>query len=165
MNFDKQTVFPAGKYWIGDPCYTMEDYWTEICDDFFFADKVEVGDSCNEGEYNLKHNVGKIFVGNTAYGDGHYQDNFGNGYSVDAGCIGIIPMNIIEQNNDPGDIQLLGTVVDFDVDFVVCIRDGVFQFGNIVIDTIGEKLKVEDNHWSDANYHDSLADSWYMTEI
>ena len=151
-NFDTKTTLPAGQYWIGDPCYVLHAEWSEICNDFFFATRNDHG--CNEGEFTMK-NGGRIFIGNTAYGDGYYHDNFNNGYGVDAGCIGIVPFDIIDQTDKLNDIRL-GTVVNFDEDFEVSVDKGIFQFGNIVIDTAGEddweEPEFDDEEWGEMDY-------------
>lgn len=144
-------TFPAGQYYIGDACYVMHDKWSELCNEFFFADRKDNG--CNEGEFNMKDNIGKIFVGNTAYGDGYYKDNFGNGYGVDAGNIALIPLECIDQTDKENEIRY-GVVVTFAVDFEVSVKNGVFKFGNIVIDTANETGYEDDEELSVSNNPD-----------
>lgn len=145
-NFDTKITLPAGQYWIGDPCYVLHGEWSEICNDFFFANRTDHG--CSEGEFTMK-NGGKIFIGNTAYGDGYYADNFGNHYGVDAGCIGIIPLECIDQTDKQNDIRL-GTVHFFSEDFEVSCDGGVFKFDMFLIDTAdSEEEEEEEEEWSD----------------
>jgi hypothetical protein len=124
----KTAEFPAGEYYIGDLCYVMQSDWPEVCDRM-------IRDTSEARNRLLKLSDGrKIFFGQTAYGDGCYEDNNGNSYAVDAGIIGIISRNDIHNSDDnsPG----LGNMFKFESDFTVSYDEkGVFQFGDIVIDT------------------------------
>ena len=140
-NFDTTVTFPAGTYVIIDPCYVLHKEWSEICNDFFFVDKTNP-DSCAQGEYTLKDGR-RIFVGNTAFGDGNYSDNIGNSYSVDAGCLGIILLSDIDQTDRLNDIRG-GNVHSFDKPFIVSVLEGVFSFGDIIINTRDDE---EDDEW------------------
>lgn len=122
-----ECVMPAGDYYIGDLCYVMHEEWDEVCEEFF---KGRTDHGCNEGELKLAD--GRRFVSfNTAYGDGTYNDQYGNYYHVDAGLIGCIKMADIREK-----VPFSGTnVVSFLKDFT-CSSDGKrLRFGHIVIDT------------------------------
>lgn len=135
-------LFKAGTYYIGDPCYAFQgENWDKILNetDFFETGKVHNG----------------IWAGSTAYGDGAYTDQLGNEYPVDAGLIGIIPIESCDfgdirwENNQWVDGRGItfsngekfefkpGNVVTFEHDFLVSYDEGQFQFGHINIDTIG----------------------------
>ncbi|EQC1535559.1 hypothetical protein ACY1J9_001390 [Clostridium botulinum] len=120
--------FKKGKYYIGDPCYVVEKHkdWLKLLEDTdYFKEK----DQFYKGY--------SILGGGTAYGDGGvYEDNEGREYSVDAGLIGIIPIEAIDK--ECKSIEWLGNIIDFDDDFTVEIENGIFKFGDIVIDTIDE---------------------------
>ena len=73
----------AGKYYVGDLCYVLGDRWTEVCD------LIIVGHKCLDGEFELADGT-KFAIYGTAYGDGHYLDQKGNGYPVDSGTIGCV---------------------------------------------------------------------------
>lgn len=134
----------SGKYYVGDPCYIFDASW----------DKAISDTSCFESE--VCELFGKqVYCGGTAYGDGLYTDNFGREYAVDAGLIGILPIEMIEidkhvtlEEIEKSDIM---HVVDFDKDFKVWIEDGIFHFGDIVIDTKedDEEEEIEDDDESD----------------
>jgi hypothetical protein len=80
-------TFPAGKYYIGDPCYVLDD---EI------YDAIVIGSG--EGFFtNGTHTIG--FFG-TAYGDGCYRGTNGKTYGVDAGIIGIVPAELMKGGSD-----------------------------------------------------------------
>ena len=57
-------TFPAGWYYVGDPCYLTENKTLEI-----------------------------IWSHDTAYGDGIYRDNKYNFYHVDSGMIAVVPVD------------------------------------------------------------------------
>ena len=121
----------AGKYFIGDPCYAIKDeLWSEFCNNLFNA----------EAERNFTGEVilrgVKIFVSNTQYGDGCYEDQYGNSYSVDAGLIGAVPLEegITKEENEFAD---LGLIVDIDRDFncYYLDEDGTIEINGHIIET------------------------------
>jgi len=116
--------FKKGKYYIGDPCYAVEkqDDWAKLLEktNFFRNEK-------------QKYKGYPIFAGATTYGDGVYEDNEGRTYFVDAGLIGIMPIECIDKKCC--NVENLGNIIDFEDDFNVSIEDGVFKFGNILINT------------------------------
>lgn len=123
---DTSNLFMAGKYWVGDPCYAVsEDAWLELLEATSYFDD-------NDGVYY--YNGKKSFAANTAYGDGTYADNFGNSYGVDAGLLGIIPLEACD-----GDSMYGGKVIEFKEDFYAsCPKKGLFVFGNLRINTRDE---------------------------
>jgi hypothetical protein len=135
-------MMPAGKYYIGDLCYVMDDAeWLEVCDLTIRGSRVI------DGEFQLKDGRRFAMYG-TAYGDGTYHDHYGFSYSVDSGSIGCIRMEDIKASNtySLGDTQAIldfGAIQDFDTDFVTGGGiaggmpgwEGLIQFGHIVIET------------------------------
>ena len=119
---------PAGRYYIGDLCYVMNDVWDEFCDLMF----PENGDgSMVQGKLKLKD--GRQFVVySTAYGDGCYEDNYGRSYPVDAGLIGCILVDDIR--DESGNINS-GNIVEFTDNFVTDGYEGYMKFGAVSIDT------------------------------
>lgn len=145
--------FPAGTYYIGDPCYAFQgNDWDSILDE---SDYFATGNKTRD----------IMWAGSTAHGDGTYTDQFGNEYPVDAGLIGIMPIEMC----DFGDIRWengnwidergitypdgknfefkAGNVVTFETDFYVYYMDGVFEFGNIVIDTDPDEEEEFPDNW------------------
>lgn len=122
------TTLPAGKYYIGDPCYIFKDSWNRVLTSTnYFEDtsgKIDGHNYC---------------AASTAYGDGIYEDNQGRNYGVDSGVIGIISISALEIDNKTTVDNITGSdymhVVEFDSEFTVQIADGIFQFGTIVINT------------------------------
>lgn len=122
-------TLPAGTYYIGDPCYAFDQSWGQILDDNNYLDD---GTSTIDGY--------EIMTGSTAYGDGVYKDNEKYIYHVDAGLLGIMPVDLLlkdnkltieEINNEKG----LGRIVKFDVPVIVHILNGIFKFNGIKINT------------------------------
>ena len=77
----------TGKYYIGDPCYVVEDQndWIKLLEDTnYFKNK------------NQSYKGQPIYCGGTAYGDGCYESNKGKCYGVDAGLLGIMPVEVID---------------------------------------------------------------------
>ena len=137
-------TMPAGKYYVGDLCYVMENEWREACD-LFFAGRNDHG--CNDGEFNLAD--GRRFASfGTLWGDGTYYDQFGHSYSVDAGLIGCIKVDDIKQ--DISDILRLGAIIDFNEPFEVSGGkrsegwDGMIKIGFVEINTGYDEFEEEE---------------------
>ncbi|NLK64953.1 MAG: hypothetical protein GX289_07650 [Tissierellia bacterium] len=114
----------TGKYYIGDPCYVVEDQndWIKLLEDTnYFENK------------NQSYKGQPIYCGGTAYGDGCYESNKGKCYGVDAGLLGIMPVEVIDIPET--EAEFLGSIETFDKDFDVEIGKGLFIFGDIIIDT------------------------------
>jgi hypothetical protein len=129
-------MMPPGKYYVGDLCYVMNPEWDEACN-LFFKDRNDRG--CNEGEFNLKD--GRRFVSYmTKYGDGCYDDQFGNEYCVDAGLIGCIRVEDISDDLSEKEIKRLGNIVEFKQPFQcsggrVPEWNGIIRIGHLTIGT------------------------------
>ena len=77
-------ILPAGTYFFGDPCYvTEEDLYQELWS------------KADDGVHLAEHNGHKYFIGRTAYGDGEYD-----GFPVDSGQLGLIPIEL----SDPTEV-------------------------------------------------------------
>lgn len=117
-----------GTYYVGDPCYIFEKSWPEVLNKTgYFSD----------GEHKL---FGKtVFGGGTAYGDGSYRDNFGRSYAVDAGLLAIVPISLLNHDKKMTRKQVEKDdsmhIIDMKEDFTCEVNNGVFRFGNIVINT------------------------------
>lgn len=120
-------VVPAGRYYLGDPCYTVQD--TE------WLPWLEAADYMNEPTllYGLTTEGLPVFAFGTAYGDGAYRGSDGFTYGVDAGLIGLVPVEHTDDHN-----PRLVTIVEFDTP-TQCQRteDGVLFFGDVRINTAG----------------------------
>lgn len=119
------TLLPAGKYFVGDPCYAFNHMtWDELMKVVysipFLPNFIQIDDEkFMWSEY-------------TAYGDGCYFDQRGNEYGVDSGTIGVVPFEYFEE-----DLHLLGLglIKTFDKPFKVECEAGQFVIGDIIINT------------------------------
>lgn len=126
----KSYIIPAGKYWLGDPCYVIRSNdWIEFCNEF----------SSEEDKDNsyIKLKDVNVLAFPTYHGDGCYSDQNGNQFSVDAGLIGLVPHEYLENSSesDSTSYDHLGTVVEFAEDTLCFTVDGILTFGNYIIDT------------------------------
>lgn len=126
-------IMPAGKYWIGDPCYVfpndglMSDKWEELLAKVNFFE-------ITYGE--LDGGKIKVWAASTAYGDGRYVGSNGKAFPVDAGLIGIVPQETVDYlGRTDNDLDHCGLFIEFTEPFVVMSRNGNFTFGHINIDT------------------------------
>jgi len=78
----------------------------------------------------------------TAYGDGAYRGSDGVVYGVDAGLIGIVPVDVVSEDANLS----LGSVVEFPTSFSVQYVNGEFTFGHITIDTDPSYDEDEDDY-------------------
>jgi len=116
---------PPGTYWIGDPCYAIDDTATPGL-------WIELLESAGEdwGSKRILETTGFTASG-TASGDGTYEDQQGRTYPVDAGLIGATPAT-------PGAETPWGmTEVTIDTDFTVAYDEdgGTITIGPVTIET------------------------------
>ena len=119
----------AGRYYVGDLCYVMDDdEWREVCDLTIVNNKMV------NGEFNMKD--GRRFAMYcTAYGDGVFYDENEREYSVDSGSIGCILAADVKAHDKPYDVMNLGNMINFENDFDTASQRGLIRFGNVRIDT------------------------------
>jgi hypothetical protein len=120
-----EVLVPAGQYVIGDPCYAVPD-----------EDWLPLLETCNYFNNPIGYVQGidqKYFVlaFGTKWGDGCYRGTDGNEYPVDAGLLGLVPFNVVEDLSEHE-----GFIVTFDKE-TLCVDDGSgkLKFGHITIDT------------------------------
>lgn len=91
----KGTIKSNQGFYVGDICYVL-------------SDDVYTGVWGKAGYEDGQHAVGdyEFAVGGTAHGDGCYWDENLNLYPVDAGVIGVVPLELVT-----GDKSDLGSVV------------------------------------------------------
>lgn len=119
-------VVPAGRYYLGDPCYTVQrEEWLPW---------LEAADYMNEHTllYALTPTGYPVFAFSTG-GDGTFRGSDGFVYPVDAGLIGLVPA---EQTDDYN--PSLATIIQFDRP-TRCRIDarGCLWFGKVRINTYG----------------------------
>ena len=140
----------SGTYYVGDPCYVMHDEWDEVCS--LIINDHDVLD----GEFNLKD--GRRFaIYSTMYGDGSYETSKGGSLSVDAGCIGCIRIEDIDQDNTQNRIDF-GMTVEFDSEFKTSGGrgdrgwDGTIHIGDVKVYT-GD-MEEEDYDYDEYDYEE-----------
>ncbi len=117
-----QFWMPPGEYYIGDPCYVIEE-WDDFLGPLWAS------------QYTQFEWKGKQCIGfSTAYGDGCYEDDEGNQYPVDAGIIGAVPIELCDRggNGSPGDN---GSVFTFREKWLAETDGETLRFGSYVIET------------------------------
>jgi hypothetical protein len=155
---DETTTFPAGKYYIGDPCYVFSgESWSKLCDE---TDCFENGE---DHPHLFSHRGHKFFGASTAHGDGTFYDSDGYRYGVDAGMLGIVPIALVELEGESiEDIEKykLGRIHEFKEDFEVGVNElHTFLFGDIIIDTDDEAEDYgEDDYYPDDSDYDDYDD-------
>lgn len=114
---------PAGEYFVGDPCYGVPaDRWMEW---------LHAADYENAHPMLVAELDGKTVVGvSTAYGDGTYDGSDGEGYPVDSGLIGVVPVELVEEDSPWGMNK-----VSFANPFTCSYNDGTITIGHITIET------------------------------
>jgi hypothetical protein len=129
--------FEPGTYYIGDPCYAIPDEeWMDYLNTYPKSDIP--GQGWVDG-VAIMYKGHKCFHDSTAYGDGGYRGSDGIEYGVDAGIIGILPIEVCDPEAIK-DIKAngLANVRTFDKPFHVwCEENGTFHFGDITIVTDG----------------------------
>lgn len=123
---------PAGEYWVGDPCYAVPDErWMEW---------LEAADYMNEHSLLVADLDGHTVLGlGTAYGDGVFVGSDGFDYGVDAGLIGVVPVEVADYSDEKYPAGALMRRVEFTEPFECRYSNGTIILGNIRIDTDPEE--------------------------
>ena len=88
LHTTETVALPAGRYWVGDPCYAIREDW---------ADFVGLIDATEVVNYKGQD----VLVIETG-GDGCWEHN-GQDYGVDAGLLAVVPAALVEEyGNDKG---------------------------------------------------------------
>lgn len=105
----------AQGFYIGDICYVLDD-------EVYYG--VWGKNGYVDGQY--KADNGYAFaVASTMYGDGCYDDDDGNVYGVDAGVLGIVPLELV---SDVEKAREDGLVVECNGEATMYAREGDFHF-------------------------------------
>ena len=119
---------PAGTYYVGDLCYVLKNSWDAVCN-MVIADR-----DCLDGEFKLPD--GRVFaMYNTAFGDGLYNDQYGNEYCVDSGSIGCIRLDDCDVNLEKIIDDGLGKTFQFANSFKTYSDGRTINIGRVCIDT------------------------------
>nr|DAR59231.1 MAG TPA: hypothetical protein [Caudoviricetes sp.] len=122
----RATIKSNKGFYIGDICYVLND-------DIYDGIWGKIG-QYQDGEY-ATDGGNKFVVASTAYGDGCYGDDYGNVYGVDAGVLGLVPLELVAKRNG---VQW-GAVFEGEGEATMVARDGEFEF------TLpnGRKIKID----------------------
>ena len=155
---------------IGDPCYFlhtinpdgvphMEGMWVQS-----FVEAISDAEEADDFDGHFEYLGHPIFVHSTWHGDGQYEGSDGRIYPVDAGIIGAIPVELIEDEvvleklNDPSVRAVSMTESQLSM---ASYEDGTFTFytsdGRLEIETDPEEeYECEDcgSEISEYEYHD-----------
>ena len=148
-----KTKFPAGRYYIGDPCYVLSDQvYDEVLGryhDFCHAEYEQAG-AMEVGDL-------KVWFADCVEGESDYTDGF-NTYSNDTTLLSVIPEALVkpEGPDDNGPIQEFHS--DFEVERT---GDGTLYIGNLVIDTAKPVDDLSDE-WDDDGWDEDEdeSDEW-----
>ena len=129
-----EVLVPEGSYVIGDPCYAVPDKdWDGLLQ------------SCNYFESPIgyvKDGVQKfsVLAFGTKWGDGSYRGTDGRVYDVDAGLIGLVPVELVKNLAEH-------TILVLNKD-TLCVNDGSgkLTFGHITIDTDPSEEEEDENY-------------------
>jgi hypothetical protein len=124
---------PAGKYFVGDPCYVVKDeMWIEWLESADYTQNKHLIARTPDNHFAIGFG--------TAHGDGVYLDQYGFQYGVDAGLIGLVAY----EHNPEGENQF-SKVVEFKTDVIASVDENfTMEFGDITIET-GDSDEDEDD--------------------
>jgi len=134
-----RVTYPAGEYWVGDPCYVvLDEHWGDWLDATGWTSPIMQAQIDLLPGYTF--NVCGV---NTAWGDGGFDDQFGFGYCVDSGMIGVVPERyryFMEHYRSSKAYELdhlktLSQLVNFAEPFDIYRKGGVIHIGHLAIDT------------------------------
>lgn len=174
MRNGEKITLPAGRYFVGDPCYTAgkdDKAWQDWCSTADFG-----SDDVMAATFNGLPVVGL----HTAHGDGSYRDFEGREYGVDAGLIGAVPEELIKKMNiSEDDLKNSGHWVETKEPFVLeqGVIGGQLEIGSVTIATDAadddedttpwggetEEGEGEDDQWlsnDDEDEEDTDDDRW-----
>jgi hypothetical protein len=122
LKWEKRMNFKKGIYYIGDPIYLFSENWDEVLEE--------------TNSFNEKLNGYTVAGGETSFGNGQYEDNFGRKYGVNSGILAILPSDVVDIKKIYSiEKSKIMHLVEFEEDFNVEIDDGIFIFGEVQIDT------------------------------
>lgn len=145
---NKVAIKSSKGFYIGDICYVLNK-------DLYYG--VWGAADYKDGKYADPKTGAEFAVAGTAYGDGLYLDNHGNCYLVDAGVIGLVPLELVEEedyNTDLGHFEEIPGEATFEAHggrFTVTLPDDKV----ILIDTTDDGAEDDDDdYWGDDEAQD-----------
>jgi len=168
-----------GGVYFGDPCYVVPgwdddvDLWDQLCNKMFVPvtrKHPETGEefTYQEESFDGKNNIrvvdvhrkmdeppGRFYMWNTAYGDGSYPITFNDrkvaDVGVDAGCLSIIPMNLINKWGKEADAKSDGYVYEGPgLHGFLAVEEGDMRWNRWDVLTGDNSQEDEDgDHWAE----------------
>jgi hypothetical protein len=133
-----EELFTQGKYYLGDPCFALSEY--------FHHEMWGENYQYKDGKFDLTLQNEYMIVHSTHYGDGTYVDTKNRKYKVESGTIALIPFTLI---SDVKKAQEYGQIFEFPEDGFFIYDGGQFvirsSFYIIKINTLNEDMIDEDN--------------------
>lgn len=135
---------PAGKYYIGDPFYFLDQ-------NIYNNDWIKKNQA-QDGEF--KYHDKPYVIAGTAHGDGYYDSNgtykVHHGFPVDSGTIGIIDRSLGKTDELVDTVNnSLGTIVDVKTEIDYEFSDGCFCFKWDQDNTLTIMTDVKDEYEED----------------
>jgi len=125
----------AGKYWLADPCYVLDegkipgfDWARDFSNPVFGGNPTITEATC---QVTINGHVCVAF--NTDLGDGTYMSSHGHALGVDSGSIGLVPVELVDSKD--------ADMVEFPEDFECWDDYGVLHFGGIIVDTVCDEVE------------------------
>lgn len=134
-------------FYIGDICYVLED-------DIY--DGVWGKQGFPDGIIEVPGTGLSFAVGGTAYGDGCYSDNNGKFYGVDAGVIGIVPIELVKKVDLKAANELFGKVVYAPGEAEFSASEGVFD----IVFPNGDTIHINTGDEDDEDEEDDWDEDW-----
>ena len=132
LNKEQYPVTTEQGLYIGDPCYVINrEDWSDFLDEYIIARKV--------GFKHFKFKGFTVGVTRTAHGDGSYTGTDGFSYSVDAGLLGVVPLELVE---DKEKAERLGRVIEGS-----SVKSGLMYKDKKVYIYLGGKTVCIDTDW------------------
>jgi hypothetical protein len=160
-----------GGVYFGDPCYVVPgwdddvDLWEQLCNKMFakttktnWATGEEI--TTHEEGFDARNNIRvvdvdgeKFYMWSTSYGDGCFpitlNDKVLDRLGVDAGCLSIVPMNLINKWGKERDAQRLGYIYDGPgLAGFLAVEEGDMRWNNWDILTGGLDEDDDDDYWT-----------------
>lgn len=150
MMSSNDNKLPAGKYFVGDPCYTISnERWDSYLKAYYKATSDKVETACFEFDGMM------CCVAPTMHGDGTYDSSHGP-ISVDAGLIGATPIELSDYSEEQ--LSKLGAIIVFDEPFGIDTEMHVEGPGEI---RIGEIFSVNTDY---EDYYDEDDEFYYGSD-
>lgn len=162
--------------WFGDPCYVVPgwedniDIWDKLCNSMFvpvtrqhpttgevYTSREPLFDDKNDIRVVEIHDAqgmeGKFYMWSTAYGDGSYPLTYRHtkieSLGVDAGCLSLVPKDLIDRwGKNTSALQLGKFVTEFGAHDHLSVEEGDMHWGSYDLLT-GHDSQEDDEEWDD----------------